>query len=68
MKILKENNNNSYAKAIHEVENFMNEKEVKLDVYSADTILVYIKDKCFRMKTPNFPRLVDEDYLEVYDE
>ena len=68
MKILKEDNDNKYAKAIHEVEKFMDEKEVRLEIYSGDTIFVYIKDRCFRMKSPNFPRLVEEDHLEVYGE
>ena len=65
-KILREDNSNEYAKAIHEVEELMRKNEVSLHYIGGGFTLVKIKDLEYRMKSPEFPRSFDEDTLEVY--
>ena len=61
MKILNENNENKYAKALHEVEKFMMEKEVSIESQGTH-LIIRILDREFLLKSSNnFPRMY-EDY------
>ena len=64
-KILKEDNDNEYAKAINEVEALMRKNKVSL-MYIGGFTLVKIKDLEYRMRSMEFPRSFDEDTLEIY--
>ena len=65
MKVLNEDNNNEYAKAVHKVEELMRKNEVSID-YMGVYLLIRIKDREFRLDNgASFPRTFEEERLEV---
>ena len=64
-KILRENNENEYAKAIREVEELMLKNEVSLSYLGCTPIIVRIKDREYCMNSTVFPRMFDDDVLEI---
>ena len=66
-KILKENNENIYAKTITEVENFLDAKNVSFTVIASDLVEVKILDKTFELRKAgiSFPRMTDEEKLYI---
>jgi hypothetical protein len=66
MKVLKEYPENPVSKIIHDVENFMRDREVELSILSADNVLLSVKGHTFRLTDgTSFPRLFEEDRLEI---
>ena len=56
---------NEWSKTIHEVEDFLREKDVQLTVISGDLVQVEIKGRLFEMRHPGicFPRFTEEEKL-----
>jgi hypothetical protein len=64
MKVLNEYNENDYAKRIRAVEDCMRENLVSIDSPSLP-VFVTINGKEFRSNSPSFPRMFEEDKLEI---
>lgn len=66
MKVLKEDNDNKYARAILEVEELMRKNEISFD-FIGNRILINIHDREFSLDGSTFPRLFDEERLYLPD-
>ena len=64
-KILNEYNGNKYAKLLHEVEAFLEEKDVSISFYGLG--FIQIEDRLFRFgkNTSYFPRTVSDQELFI---
>lgn len=55
---------NKYAKAIHEVEDLMRNYNIRLD-WIGIGFRITILDREFRLNDPSFPRMFEEQKLEI---